>query len=88
MGATGDVLVKEYEASTAETFRPFLEVILARYAGKQIYMVLDNAKIPHAKILQPFLEEHPTLHRVFLPPYPPISITQSVSGRGSAKKSS
>ncbi|WP_409978375.1 transposase [Anoxybacteroides tepidamans] len=35
-------------------------------------MVLDNAKIHHAKVLQPFLQEHEEqLTFVFLSPYLP-----------------
>ena len=35
-------------------------------------MVLDNAKIHHAKLIQPFLDEHKAvLELVFLPPYSP-----------------
>lgn len=35
-------------------------------------MVLDNARIHHAKLLQPFLEDHrERLELVFLPPYSP-----------------
>ena len=35
-------------------------------------MVLDNARIHHAKLIQPFLEQHATrLEFVFLPPYSP-----------------
>lgn len=35
-------------------------------------MVLDNARIHHAKLLQPFLEDHKErLELVFLPPYSP-----------------
>lgn len=69
--ATGDVIVKEYEESTANTFHQFLEVILHRYPDKQIYLILDNAKIHHAKVLAPFLADHPALHLLFLPPYSP-----------------
>lgn len=38
----------------------------------KIVMVLDNARIHHAKLIQPFLEEN--VHRLtlmFLPPYSP-----------------
>lgn len=35
-------------------------------------MVLDNARIHHAKLIQPFLEEHKDrLELFFLPPYSP-----------------
>ena len=35
-------------------------------------MILDNARIHHAKLLQPFLKEHEDrLTLLFLPPYSP-----------------
>ena len=35
-------------------------------------MILDNAKIHHAKLIKPFLEEHnDKLMLVYLPPYSP-----------------
>ena len=35
-------------------------------------MILDNERIHHAKLIQPFLEEHQSrLKLVFLPPYSP-----------------
>lgn len=34
-------------------------------------MVLDNARIHHAKLLEPFLNENKRLTFVFLPPYSP-----------------
>ncbi|TBL78464.1 hypothetical protein EYB31_13220 [Paenibacillus thalictri] len=36
-----------------------------------ITMVLDNARIHHAKLLEPFMNENKRLTFVFLPPYSP-----------------
>ncbi|MBE2952338.1 transposase, partial [Anoxybacillus flavithermus] len=37
-----------------------------------VVMILDNARIHHAKLIQPFLKEHEDrLELVFLPPYSP-----------------
>lgn len=69
--ATGAGTVEEYEESTAETFQQFLQLVLNRYLGKQIDLILDTAKIHHAKALTPFLVDHPELHLLFLPPYSP-----------------
>ena len=69
--ATGEVIVEEYEESTADTFHQFLQVVLHRYPGKPIYLILDNANIHQAKVLSPFLADHPALHLLFLPPYYP-----------------
>ena len=37
-------------------------LILHRYPGKQVHLILDNAKIHHAEVLAPFLAGHPALH--------------------------
>lgn len=56
----------------AETFLRFLENVLIQYPNGKIVMVLDNARIHHAKLIQPFLEEHQErLELLFLPPYSP-----------------
>ena len=47
--AIGDVIGEQYAASIAEAFQQFLPGILDRYIGKRIHLVLDKAKIPHAK---------------------------------------
>ena len=54
-------------------FQHFLEGLLYRYriAGK-ILIVLDNARVHHAKALQPFLQVNKEkLELLFLPPYSP-----------------
>lgn len=45
-------------------------------------MILDNARIHHAKMLQPFLQKHATqLELVFLPPYSPqLNIVEGLWG--------
>jgi transposase len=45
-------------------------------------MVLDNAKIHHAKVLQPFLQEHKEqLTFVFFPPYSPnLNLVERIWG--------
>jgi hypothetical protein len=69
---TGHILWKEDEQYTAETFLAFLQMVMDSYPTGKIVMVLDNARIHHAKILQPFLEENKArLELVFLPPYSP-----------------
>lgn len=34
-------------------------------------MILENSRIHHATDFQPFLQDHPRLQLVFLPPYSP-----------------
>lgn len=70
--ATGHILCKEDEQYNAETFLSFLQMVAGAYPKGKIVIVLDNARIHHAKLLQPFLEDHKErLELVFLPPYSP-----------------
>ncbi len=70
--ATGKIVWQEDEQYTAETFLNFLQKVIASYPTGKIVIVLDNARIHHAKLLQPFLEEmNERLALVFLPPYSP-----------------
>jgi transposase len=70
--ATGQIMWQENEQYTAETFLSFLQKVISAYPNGKIVIVLDNARIHHAKILHPFLKEHNgRLELVFLPPYSP-----------------
>ena len=57
----------------APEFITFLSGMVANYCPMQkIYVVLDNASVHHAKMVeQHFTSHHPNLHFVFLPPYSP-----------------
>ncbi len=56
----------------AEVFLNFLKEVLAIYSECKIVMSFDNAKIHHAKLIQPFLQQHEDrLRLVFLPTYSP-----------------
>lgn len=69
---TGQILWKEDEMYNAETFLSFLQMVVEAYPQGKIVMILDNARIHHAKLLQPFLEDNrERLELVFLPPYSP-----------------
>jgi putative transposase len=68
---TGEVYVEESDKYDAVVFLGFLKKVVAKYSGK-IVMILDNARIHHAKLLQGFLDEHKgRLTLMFLPPYSP-----------------
>ena len=70
--ATGQIVWQEDEQYTAETFLEFLRKVVDVYPSGNIVMVLDNARIHHAKLLEPFLNElNGRLKLVFLPPYSP-----------------
>jgi len=64
--------VKEHKKYDAEVFLQFLKKVLSLYPSGKVVMILDNAKIHHAKLLKDFLEENgKRLELVFLPPYSP-----------------
>ena len=69
---TGEIVCVEEEKYDAEVFLAFLKKIVAHYPTGKIVMILDNARIHHAKLIQPFLEENcQHIQLVFLPPYSP-----------------
>lgn len=68
---TGHVYCNEEKNYNAEIFLKFLENVLKLYPVGKIVMILDNARIHHAKLLKPFLQENNRLQLVFLPPYSP-----------------
>jgi len=56
----------------AKTFQKFLEQIVRQSAGKKIFMIMDNAKYHHAKLLHPWLEANVgRIELFFLPAYSP-----------------
>lgn len=69
---TGEIFVFEEEHYDVKVFLEFLKLTLESYPTGKIVMVLDNARIHHAKLIQPFLEEDcDRLELVLLPPYSP-----------------
>lgn len=69
---TEEVFSIQEERYDATVFLSFLEKIIAKYPNQRIVMILDNAKIHHAKLIQPFLEKHKAhFSLMYLPPYSP-----------------
>jgi transposase len=68
----GEIYWEEHAQYDAQVFLSFLKNIVAKYPQGKTVMILDNARIHHAKLIQPFLQEHrKQLELVFLPPYSP-----------------
>ena len=72
----GEICYQLVNQQKTDTFQDFLEHLLIRYADKtKIFLVLDNAKIHHAKQIQEFLagldENGPQIELLFQPPYSP-----------------
>lgn len=69
---TGHVHCIHEEKYDVNAFLEFLKDILKLYPTGKIVMILDNARIHHAKMIQPFLlENNNRLQLEFLPPYSP-----------------
>lgn len=69
---TRHVYCTEEEKYDATIFEKFLQQVLSLYPAGKIVMILDNARIHHAKLLAPLLQENrERLQLVFLPPYSP-----------------
>lgn len=68
---TGAIYVEESLNFDAPIFLSFVETVFTRYPTGKIVIVLDNARVHHAKLLKPFLEENSRLKFLFLPPYSP-----------------
>lgn len=69
----GKVHAAFHEKLNATGFLRYLKRLLFRHDDlKKLYVVLDNARIHHAKLLKPFLDrvKH-KLELIFLPPYSP-----------------
>lgn len=69
---TGQVICSEEERYDVHAFIRFLGKVMQNYPTGKIVMILDNSRIHHAKLLQPFLEKHADrLTLMYLPPYSP-----------------
>jgi transposase len=69
---TGKIYCKEHERYDAQIFQNFLNSVLKDYPKGKIVMILDNARIHYAKLIQPFLNKvNDRLELMFLPPYSP-----------------
>jgi putative transposase len=69
---TGEVYCEEHDTYDAKVFLQFLKNVLSKNKNGKIVIILDNARIRHAKLLQTFLKENEDrLELMFLPPYGP-----------------
>jgi len=69
---TGEIYCEEHDTYDAEVFLKFLKNLLSKNMYGKTVVILDNARIHHAKLLQPFLKENEDrLQLMFLPPYSP-----------------
>lgn len=70
----GEVIVQKAERGNAKTFKKYLKKVLKAYKKRncKVYMILDNVRYHHAKLLKPFLEKNlEKIELVYLPAYSP-----------------
>ena len=69
---TGQMTVGFHNRGDYQSFKRHLKKVLYVY-GKhsKIIIVVDNVKFHHAKLLKKWLQKHPKLELVYLPPYSP-----------------
>jgi transposase len=68
----GTIFCAQEACFDAQVFLRFLEKVIEHYPTGKIVLILDNARIHHAKLLRPFLEQQKhRLELLFLPPYSP-----------------
>ncbi|KHF26882.1 hypothetical protein LR68_04298 [Anoxybacillus sp. BCO1] len=65
----GDVVFHRASSANAETFLDFLRLLKEKYSDRFIVLVLDNARIHHANMMQALLqsEEGDAFHFYFSP---------------------
>lgn len=70
---TGEMVTMDAPIFNAETFLVFLKRVLkSKKKGKEIILVLDNARYHHAIMIQPWLNKNKSkIQLLFLPPYSP-----------------
>jgi len=66
---TGRWLYSIFERKRAVEFVAFLEQLVQAYPGRPILLVLDNASIHKAKVVDAWLKAHPTVELLWLPAY-------------------
>ena len=64
-------IVIEQDSINAQAIIHLLEAIKQKQKHGKVFIVLDNAKYHHAKIVRNWLLNHPRFKPVFLPPYSP-----------------
>lgn len=69
----GELAFRIYEGTfNAAVFQDCMERLIQQAAGKKVYLILDNLRVHHAKVLKPWLEEHRTeIELFFIPSYSP-----------------
>jgi len=70
---TGKSMFALYEESiNIERFIDFMQKVIDSNNGKKVYLIVDNLRVHHAKLVKTWIEEHKEQIAIFyLPPYSP-----------------
>lgn len=69
---TGQMVVNFADHGNYQSFKKHLKKILRVYMNApKIIMCVDNVRYHHARLLKTFLQNHPRLELIYLPPYSP-----------------
>lgn len=69
----GELAFRVYEGNfNADVFRDCMERLIRHNDGRKVFLILDNLRVHHAKVLQPWLADHAhEIELFFLPSYAP-----------------
>lgn len=69
----GELAFRVYEGTfNAAIFQDCMERLVSHANGKKVFLILDNLRVHHAKVLQPWLDEHrQEIELFFIPSYSP-----------------
>lgn len=69
---TGQITISFHEKGNYKSLKKHLKKLLYQYRNEsKIILVLDNVRYHHAKLLKKWLQKHPKLELIYLPPYSP-----------------
>ena len=71
LGLHGELVITESAHKTAVAFTQHLDAAGTRFPDCEVAVLMDNVGIHHAKVTVAWLENHPQVHRLFLPRYSP-----------------
>jgi len=71
LGLTGELVITESAHKTAVAFTQHLDAVVTRFPDSEIAVIMDNVGIHHANVTVAWLDDHPQVHRLFLPRYSP-----------------
>lgn len=71
LGLEGELVITAAAHKTAVAFTQHLDAVVTRFPDREVAVIMDNVGIHHANATVAWLEEHPQLHRLFLPRYSP-----------------